>query len=323
MSKFVLREILIKFFLVFGSLFLLIIILEISLRVYLKDDYSVPSHRDLLFRKNWNVKFANLNSLGYRDHEFSVEKRRNFFRILAVGHSLTYGEGIKQIDDVYTELLEKRLNRGNNNITYEVLNIAQKGKNVNNYLSILKSQGLSFQPDLVMIGFYINDIEMDKSRRPRNYILPEPLHWLLSRVSYVYCYIYYRYDGWKNKKSYMDYYLEYSSIDSKDWKRFALLWKEIVDLCKRKNIRTLVVILPHLGMLNDDHPLIPVYENVERLSKNNGALVLNLFPALKGYKPSDLWVGISDSHPNEKAHQLFAKEIFRFIEEEKLMPILK
>lgn len=302
----------------------MIFILEISLRIYLKDDYSVPSHRDWLFRKNWDSKLANLNSLGHRDHEFSVVKPHDTFRILTIGDSLTFGEGVKQIDDIYTEILEKKLNENHSSTKYEVLNVAQKGINVKEYLSVLRDPGLSYQPDLVMIGFYINDIEADKSKRPKNsIIIPESLHWILSRFSYLYFYTSHRFIGWINKGDYHEYYLAYTSPGSRDWNRFVSYWKDILSLCETNRVKTLVIILPHLSKLDDSHLFTSVYRNVEELSKNNGAEVLNLFPAVKGHKPSDLWIGITDSHPNEKAHRIFANAIYKYIKEKKLVPIFE
>ena len=321
MSKLALKTKLINMILFVVSLLFAMLISEIFLRIYLKDDYSVPSHRDWLFRKNWDEKFANLNSLGHRDHEFSVHKSHGIFRILAIGDSFTYGDGIKRLDDIYTEILEKKLNKGYHKPKFEVLNIAQKGWGAKDYLLTLRKVGLSYEPDLVMIGFYLNDIEASPVNRPRPLkIIPKSIHWIFSRVSYVYWYLYSRIHTWMRKKDILDYYLSYTSSDSFDWKRFVSFWKQILATCSNNNIRTVVVIFPHPYWLNDDDPFITVYQNVENLSKDNGGLVLNLFPFLKGSNPPELWVGITDSHPNEKAHQIYADRIYEFLKKENIVP---
>ena len=89
------------------------------------------------------------------------------------------------------------------------------------------------------------------------------------------------------------------------------------------NIRVSVIILPHFSELDDGHSFTSVYKNVEELSKNNGAEVLNLFPSVKGQDPSSLWIGITDSHPNEKAHRIYADEIYEFIMKQRLVPMFK
>ena len=324
MNRFASRKIIFNALLFIGSLVFVIIILEICLRVYLRDDYSVPSHSGLLFRESWESKFGNLNTLGHRDHKFAVVKPHDTFRILAIGDSFTYGEGIKQINDIYTEILESKLNDNNGTIQYEVLNVAQRGWNVKEYLSVLKDKGLSYQPDLVMIGFFMNDIEKDKSKRPKLcIIIPEFLHRKLSKYSYLYWHAFCRYKDLKDTGKWVEYLHAYASPESNDWKRFVSYWLDILSLCKINEIKTLVLILPHNSNLDDSHPFLYVYRNVEDLSKDNGADVLNLFPALKGHNPSDLHIGITDSHPNANAHQIYANEIYNFIKEQKLVPLFK
>jgi len=306
--------------LVFAGLLFAIAILEIFLRIYLKDDYGVPTHRNWQFRRNWEEKFGDLNSLGHRDHEFSVKKPPKTFRILAIGDSLTYGDGIKNVDDIFTEILEKKLNDDNNELQYEVLNVSKKGWDVKQYLSALKNPGLSYEPDIVMIGFFFNDIEANENNRPKIRYIPERVHWVMARLSYAYWYTYSAVTSGDDR--WLNYYLSYTSPDSYHWRRFVRYWKEILATCNNRDIKTMIVILPTTNWLNDTHPFIPVYHNVENLSKDNGAVVLNLFPFLKGYNPRELHVGITDSHPNAKAHRIYASKIFDFLKKEELIPDL-
>ena len=195
----------------------------------------------------------------------------------------------------------------------ELLNMSGKGLNAADYLSILKHEGLALQPDAVMIGFYINDIEADPSNRPDHSFLPPFLHTMLSRGSYLYWYSYSMFDAWKNQERYLEYFLSYTSADSYDWERFAIIWKEILEICRENGLSAWVVILPQLHMLNDRHPFIPVYDRVAELSRKNGARVIDLFPAVRGREARYLWIGRTDSHPNEAAHRIFADHIYEIM----------
>ena len=48
---------------------------------------------------------AQTNSLGYRDDEFTREKREGVFRILTIGDSFTAGAGARR-EDAYPQVLE-------------------------------------------------------------------------------------------------------------------------------------------------------------------------------------------------------------------------
>ena len=101
-----------------------------------------------------------------------------------------------------------------------------------------------------------------------------------------------------------------------------MLWNEIFEVFRMNNTKGAVIIIPHLTALDDRHPFISVYKNVAEVSENNGAVVLDLFPAVKGCHPPDLWIGLTDSHPNELAHRIFADEIYGFFKEENYTSLL-
>jgi len=310
--KTLVKEIFKRFCFVLFGLVIALIFLEVFLRIYFKEDYSVPSHRNLIFKKTWEQKYANLNSLGYRDHEFNINKDKNVFRILTFGDSMTWGVGVKDIDNLYTELLEKKLNSKSNNLEYEVINAAKNAMGVEYYLNALKNEGLFLEPDLVMISFFFNDIEGEKLNKPKPF-LPEKIHWALSRMSYVYWYSYNAIDMFIKKNRYLDYYISYSSSDSKEWKRFKKSWIEIHKICSENNLNLCVVLLPMLGLKNNIEEIDSVYDRVGKLSEENGAKVINLTSIINQYDSRKLRVGITDAHPNEIGHRLYADSIYDFL----------
>jgi len=290
-------------------------VLEIGLRIYFMHDYSVPNYRNMCFKKTWPDKHVHLNALGHRDNEFAADKPENTFRIVVLGDSLTFGEGVEDVNDLYTEIIETKLNRGQFSYRIEVINTAQCGYNVAEYLRTMKHQGLSYGPDLVMIGFFLNDIEDSKENRPRTEILPGPLHRLLSKVSFVYHYTYYGISSALLGERWDAYTRAYTSPHSHDWKRFALYWEELLTVCRDRGIPAVVIILPCIEHLDDEHEHIDVYDRVASLSIENGAAVMNVFPTLKGRQPKELRVGVTDAHPNKEAHKIYAESIYAFLME--------
>lgn len=108
-----------------------------------------------------------INSLGFRDtREYALAKAANTFRILVFGDSVTFGHGALS-DTTYPYLLEQRLKRWRPEVDWQVWNLGVPGYNTRQELAYLERVGPRYQPDLVIIGFYENDlIDNDVSTEP-------------------------------------------------------------------------------------------------------------------------------------------------------------
>jgi lysophospholipase L1-like esterase len=91
------------------------------------------------------------NSLGFRDREFG-RKAEGARRVLVLGDSMTFGHRVAA-DDVYARQLEVRLGAG-----VEVFNLSLGGYDTLNEAALLKLHGPELAPDLVILGYCINDI---------------------------------------------------------------------------------------------------------------------------------------------------------------------
>ncbi len=108
-----------------------------------------------------------INNLGFRDpRAYTTEKAPGTFRILVLGDSVTFGHGAT-FETTYPYLLEERLNAWRPDIGWQVWNLAVPGYNTRQELRHLEEVGPRFHPDLVIVGFYPNDID-------GNDTLPEP-----------------------------------------------------------------------------------------------------------------------------------------------------
>ena len=100
-----------------------------------------------------------INSLGFRDEEFPEEKPEGVFRILVLGDSMTFGPAVS-LERTYPKLLEQLLNEsaaaGSH---YQVINAGTSGYNTLQELATWRGAGVVLEPDLVIVGFCINDID--------------------------------------------------------------------------------------------------------------------------------------------------------------------
>jgi hypothetical protein len=95
------------------------------------------------------------NSAGLRNSA-EINDDPAVFRILALGDSFTFGYFVDNYE-TYPARLEERLNQLLPT-RFQVLNAGVPGYTIADELSYLKDKGFALEPDLVIIGFYTNDI---------------------------------------------------------------------------------------------------------------------------------------------------------------------
>lgn len=93
------------------------------------------------------------NRDGFRDVDRDLHKPAGVRRILLLGDSVAAGVGIREIDDLISRQLEKRLAAAG----YEVLNLGVPGYCSYGEVELLATRGLAYQPDHVILLFVEND----------------------------------------------------------------------------------------------------------------------------------------------------------------------
>lgn len=104
-------------------------------------DHSV-SHRTVDIRTN---------ALGYRNREIG---KKNATRILVLGDSITLADYVQE-NETYVRQLEKMLQESGKDV--EVINAGVGAINLAEEFAILLETGRSVDPDMVLIGLYLND----------------------------------------------------------------------------------------------------------------------------------------------------------------------
>lgn len=108
------------------------------------------------------------NAFGIRGAEISQEKPPGAFRVLVLGDSAFFGYGVSATQMLSTRL-QIRLQAAYPGRTIEVLNCAVPGYTTYQGLEYLESQGLSFAPDWIVVGFNDDpeaDLLSDRERGP-------------------------------------------------------------------------------------------------------------------------------------------------------------
>lgn len=120
----------------------------------------VPNTRVVLH--NWmggNHTPIALNADGFRDRDYPRAKPAGVRRVVGIGDSFMFGWGVAPGWD-YLAVLEQRLAAEAKGTRWEVLNLAVPGYNTAMEVETLKARGLAYAPDVVVVGFCWNDIDL-------------------------------------------------------------------------------------------------------------------------------------------------------------------
>lgn len=101
------------------------------------------------------------NGQGLReDHEIAIPKPPHEFRILFLGDSCTFGYGLEHTDGFVDRLEKKLQSEAPCGWTVECINAGVPGYSLFQGLRFLETEGLRYQPDLVVVTFGWNDMAM-------------------------------------------------------------------------------------------------------------------------------------------------------------------
>lgn len=100
---------------------------------------------------------VHVNALGLRDEEISLAKPREARRVLCLGDSFTFALGVR-LEDLYVKQLERRLAEEGGAGDIQVINAGVAGYNTRQELITYLTLGVALEPDLVVLGFYWNDL---------------------------------------------------------------------------------------------------------------------------------------------------------------------
>ncbi len=101
-----------------------------------------PMFHGVSSRTGYEIEYR-INSKGLRDDESSYSKPGHVFRIVTLGDSRTFGFGVP-IEKHFSRLLEGYF------VDVEVINMGVNGFGVDQELLYLSSEGLRYEPDLVL-----------------------------------------------------------------------------------------------------------------------------------------------------------------------------
>lgn len=146
--------------------------------------------RDLVFEllPDLDVEFLSVplrtNSHGFRGPERPIAKAPGTWRIVGLGDSVLFGWGVRY-EDTGLAQLEQMIQATSPGWVVEAIDTGVPGYNTAMEAKVLQTKGLQFAPDLVIVDFVGNDLDLPNYlwRRPDYWRLDHSFLWELVRRS--------------------------------------------------------------------------------------------------------------------------------------------
>jgi hypothetical protein len=254
------------------------------------------------------------NSAGFRGPERSLRKPLGVFRIAVIGDSFTMGAGVT-LEESYAYRLERALADTHPERRVEVLNLGLAGIAASAAVDRLDYLGLGYDPDLLVYGYTLNDIEGPAYRRSYEASFVDPTRFLRSPL-YLWRFLGPHFASARElffapRGSYSFELDDNYFHNAEAWSAVLGAFDRLARISHERGSCALLLIHTQLYWLHALHPYRPHYELVAEAAQQRGLYTVQSLPAFRGESETALWVGRLDPHPNARAHEI----LFEVLEE--------
>lgn len=268
----------------------------------LPDDQLVFRHKP-----SWETRYGDVrvtyNERGLRDRPI-LPKAAGEYRILALGDSVTFGWGVDQ-DKTFVARLESLL-QGRLHRPVRTINSGVGGYNTVQEVTYFKQEGIALQPDLVMLTYVKNDIEVNKGpfdpwaqsslwgkSFPNMVITMVGKFWLYRLIYHTYHYALPEPQGGS---------ATISLHEGTGWRQSMAALHELAVMCEERHI-PLIVFFHRL----DSSENKPLFDAVVQHAQ--GVPIKDMGQWYGGLRVSSIVNSKVDGHPNAEGHRVMAEHM--------------
>lgn len=264
-----------------------------------------------LTSKRWNMAYARVNSRYCRDKEWAKDKPVGIYRVAFVGDSFTFGWGINDPRDRFTDIIQRRFDeRGEDAV--EVMNVAWSAWGTLDERRAIGDMIDHYDVDEVVLCYLPNDLEpllpvtddFDPTEPPTRFVNVQS--------SFLLDYVFHRVYVPRvcPLKGYCDRLWD-GYADPQTWKKQQELLFDIIRLCGQRGVIFRAALLPLIRTGGDRYDAEHVHAQLAQFFAAHDVPVVDLLGTLTGGDPRELVVNHHDPHPSELAHRLFADAIWQ------------
>jgi len=248
-----------------------------------------------------------INAYGLRGPAVAQEKPPGVFRVVCLGDSFTFGEGVR-CADTYPACLGGILATAMPGRQVEVINAGVQAYGTKDAAALLLMRCLAFKPDVVTLGFVLNDAtDPDETIRQNEAATRAYRPFWPGRVSRI----------WEigeraihaRRLQEQLFKTTRESFQSANWVDCREVLRGLEHVATEDGFRFVVVLFPIFWQLDNGYPFEDLHGLVAQACRDAGCEFIDLLDVYRGRRAEDLWVHPTDQHPNEIAHQLAARRI--------------
>ena len=277
-----------------------------------------------------------INPDGFRGPRYARPKPAEATRVVVLGDSIAFGYAVQEAS-AFPRVLETQLAERAPQARIQVVNLGVGGYNAWSEAELLKDVGITYQPDLVLVQFCINDLNdptmhFDTQARLQLANIPDaafprpslrrephrsPSRWLAWCGASKLCAL--LWDRWlaAHQTEFDDAARRLAAVpiepdDGPEWRWLETRYLEMATAAERAGGRFAVLAFPYPAQLAGSGP-DPVQERLETLARRHGWAVVDPLPAFRAAHASatalflDLW------HPTVAGHRIAAEEALRVL----------
>ncbi len=241
-----------------------------------------------------------INSEGLRD-DSGFNGDTDTPRILMLGDSVTFGWGISQSETIPQRL--ERVLSDSFETSVHVINAGVGNYNTSMEVAWFERDGLSYNPDLVVLNVFINDAEVQPPY--------DSVGWL-ERTLFSGVILFGARDTIRRTffggPDWKTYYRTLYEDRAPGWTRMKTSIARLAALCRDRGITLLLADYPELRQLSP-YPFVDISAKIQAEAQRHGIPYVSLLPAVQNEPPDALWVTPPDPHPNAYAAGLMANTL--------------
>lgn len=300
---------------------------EAFLRWHYSDILSTASGRTYFSNRSWPKFGAEQNSFKLRGKQFEVARNNRVMRVVVLGDSLAYGQGVWPYDKRFPEQALTIFQKRHPGLDIEIINTGIAGQDLIQHNQYLANFVLALKPDFVLYQWYIND--MNTTYDDLSLFVAPPLvsnaKWnkTLTEKSVLYFLLQRTWGQIRTQSGLQRNVNEYLTAKFSDPKsKYALAANEqlnkLLNRLKQENIPRGIVLFPSFDTKMSAYQLGFLHKQVLDVCQEHEIGCLDLRQAYSNYdgQIKDLWANIFDHHPSALAHRVAAEEIVDFYGDE-------